>query len=355
MRTTIRKSIHATLLWLMALAFPANLCGQTIVEASIDTASILVGEQVQVKLQCTTNASTAVVFPTYQPTQEIMPGVEVVSNGRTDTLKLNDGKRIQLVRRYTITSFDSALYSLPPFEVMVGGQKMHSRGTVGLKVSTIPVDTVHVDQIKAPKGTLDQPFEWEWTNTLLMLLAWLMAGASMAMWMRFSNPKLITRRVVVRPPTPPHITAVENINQIKQQAEMDQKAYYMQLTDALRTYIEGRFGFSAKEMTTTEIVSRLTSSNDTAALEELKNVLTTADLVKFAKLAPSQNDKDHNLMQALDFVQTTKVVPAKIEAPKVEFVSLSDKKQQRMRMLLLFGALTTMVLAMLLTFWVTQF
>ena len=60
-------------------------------------------------------------------------------------------------------------------------------------------------------------------------------------------------------------------------------------------------------------------------------------------------------MQALDFVQTTKVVPAKIEAPKVEFVSLSDKKQQRMRMLLLFGALTTMVLAMLLTFWVTQF
>lgn len=339
----------------MALAFPANLCGQTIVEASIDTASILVGEQVQVKLKCTTNASTAVVFPTYQPTQEIMPGVEVVSNGRTDTLKLNDGKRIQLVRRYTITSFDSALYSLPPFEVMVGGQKMHSRGTVGLKVSTIPVDTVHVDQIKAPKGTLDQPFEWEWTNTLLMLLAWLMAGASMAMWMRFSNPKLITRRVVVRPPTPPHITAVENINQIKQQAEMDQKAYYMQLTDALRTYIEGRFGFSAKEMTTTEIVSRLTSSNDTAALEELKNVLTTADLVKFAKLAPSQNDKDHNLMQALDFVQTTKVVPAKIEAPKVEFVSLSDKKQQRMRMLLLFGALTTMVLAMLLTFWVIQF
>ena len=54
-------------------------------------------------------------FPTFNTEEELTPGVEVVANGRTDTLLADGGQRMTLTRRYTITSFDSALYTLPPF------------------------------------------------------------------------------------------------------------------------------------------------------------------------------------------------------------------------------------------------
>lgn len=322
---------------------------QTIVEASIDTAAILVGEQVQVKLKCTVNAGQHVVLPTFQSTQEIMPGVEVVGNGLIDTLHTNGGKRVQYERRYTITSFDSALYRLPPFVVLVDGKKVPSRGVVGLKVNTIDVDTVHVDQMRPPKDVVDQPFEWNWTALVLNILAWLLAGIALAAWMRLSDPRLITRRVVVRPPTPPHVTAVANIERIRREESADLKAYYMQLTGTLREYIECRFGFNAKEMTTSEIVDRLTHSHDDGALAELQSVLRMADLVKFAKLAPSTADRDHNLMQALDYVQQTKLEPEHVEKPRVEYVTLNDRKQARLRRILLATAVLTTAAAIAVT------
>ena len=339
---------HALLPLLLALA--ATAAHAQVATASIDTVSIRVGEQVQLKVRCQARKGQRVTFPTYQSGQEITPGVEVVSNGQVDTIG-HSSAGLTLERRYTITAFDSALYSIPPVSIDVNGRKVATRGTLGLKVSTIPVDTIHVDQMRPPHGAVEMPFQWRWTDTILALLAWLMTALAIAMWTRLSNPKLITRRVVVHPPVPPHVTAVESINRIKHTPDVDTKAYYTSLTDTLRSYIQGRFGFSAKEMTTAEIVQRLTNSNDTSALAELQSILRMADLVKFAKLAPSQQDQDHNLMQALDYVQQTKVEPQTAPKPHVEYVSLSDKKQSRLRRWLFAGASLLTAGALLIAAW----
>ncbi len=335
---------------LAVLLSPLTAKGQTIVEATMDTASILVGEQVQVKLKCTANKGQRIQFPNFSEQQEVTPGVEVVSSSKIDTTAINDGKRIELERRYTITSFDSALYTLPPFYVEIDGKRVASRGTLGLKVNTIDVDTVHVDKFRDAHDVVEEPFTWRSTLLLLALAAWLCAGLAFALWTRLSNPKLISRRIVVHPPTPPHQTAVEHITQIRQQAaNTDSKAYYMALTDTLRKYIQERFGFNANEMTTSEIINRLTSNNDYAALAELRSVLEMADLVKFAKLQPSMEEQDNDLMQALSYVQATKIVPAVAPKPHVEYVSLSDKKQSRLRLAMLFGGIALTLAALALT------
>ena len=49
----------------------------------------------------------------------IVPGVEVLGSTQTDTNKLNDGQRMTLSKRYYVTSFDSAIYSIPPLKVKV--------------------------------------------------------------------------------------------------------------------------------------------------------------------------------------------------------------------------------------------
>lgn len=318
------------LVMLFALAH-STLCAQVIVEAHTDTASILIGEQIQMRVKCTVNAGQKVKFPSYSPQQQIVQGVEVVGNGSIDTLVLNNGKRLELTRRYTITSFDSAMYQIPPFKIEVDGKAYASRNGVGLKVSTVAVDLQHPEKFNGPHAVVEQPFEWSWTMWLCALLCVAMLAAVVALAVRLTDPKLITRRVIINPPTPAHITAINNIEQIKRKPADDVKLYYMELTEALRTYIEKRFGFNAKEMTTNEIVRHLYETNNEEAMTELKSVLETADLVKFAKHKTTLTEQDQSLMSAMSYVQTTKQEPQELPKPRVVYESLSNKQQIRWR------------------------
>ena len=108
----------------------------------------------------------------------------------------------------------------------------------------------------------------------------------------------------------PHQKAMKEIELIKAdrmvQSE-NQKEYYTKLTDTLRKYIEERYGFKAMEMTSGEIIERLTASQDRAAIDELKELFVTADLVKFAKYSTLINENDKNLVSAIEFINSTKV------------------------------------------------
>ena len=211
------------------------------------------------------------------------------------------------------------------------GKTYASRNGVGLKVSTVAVDLQHPEKFNGPHAVVEQPFEWSWTMWLCALLCVAMLAAVVALAVRLTDPKLITRRVIINPPTPAHITAINNIEQIKRKPADDVKLYYMELTEALRTYIEKRFGFNAKEMTTNEIVRHLYETNNEEAMTELKSVLETADLVKFAKHKTTLTEQDQSLMSAMSYVQTTKQEPQELPKPRVVYESLSNKQQIRWR------------------------
>ena len=327
--------------------------GQVIVETRLDTANILIGEQVELQVKCSAGARQKVVFPHFNPQQELTPGVEVVNNGRIDTLRDNGGKRMILTRRYTITAFDSALYSLPPFEVNVDGKNYASHGSIGLKVSTVPVDTTHVDQFYGPNPVVDMPFKWSWRQTGLSLIAIIAALCMLAIWIRRTDPRLITRRIVIQPPTPAHVKAMRGIELIKPKADSaDAKAYYMKLTETLRNYLADRFGINAKEMTTQEIIDELTATDHADALLELRTVLLTADLVKFAKHASSLSEQDRSMAQALDYVQTTKLEPAELPKPRVEYETLSGRRQHQLRVAMTVGIYASGTVSLLLTTYV---
>ena len=67
---------------------------QVVVEAKLDTADILIGQQVQLQVKATTDKRTHIIFPVYAQEDQITPGVEVVDNGKTDTLKQDGDDRI---------------------------------------------------------------------------------------------------------------------------------------------------------------------------------------------------------------------------------------------------------------------
>jgi hypothetical protein len=97
-----------------------------------------------------------------------------------------------------------------------------------------------------------------------------------------------------------------------------------------------RFGFDAMEMTSTEIIECLQKS-DKESISELKDLFTTADLVKFAKHAPLMNENDMNLMNAMDFVNRTKMEPDPNAKPEPTEITVEEKRSRQGKMVLAGG------------------
>ncbi len=82
------------------------------------------------------------------------------------------------------------------------------------------------------------------------------------------------------------------------------KTYYYTLSEILKRYLERRFAFSALEQTTTEIMNCLKSLK-TPMQEEFGHFFERADLVKYAKLRPPDEELSAALATARGLVQKT--------------------------------------------------
>ena len=310
---------------------------QVFVESKIDSIEILIGEQTDLTLSVTADKGAKVKLPVYKPNQYITPGVEVLDNSVADTSQLDNGL-VKISRKYTLTSFDENLYYLPPMKVVIDGKTYKSK-SLALKVLTVPVDTLHPEKFYPPKGVQDNPFLWsEWEPTFwLSVLFVIMCVLTYYLWTRLKENKPVIARVRLVKKIPPHQRAlkeIEGIREKKMSMQEDQKAYYTMLTDVLRKYIRERFGFNALEMTSSEIIARLQQDGDKKMIDELKGLFTTADLVKFAKYSTLINENDANLVNAVEFINTTKLE----NQPAIERVepklTETDKRKMRSRITL---------------------
>ena len=347
-----------TFLFILLAAAVLAAKAQVTVVAAIDSIEMLIGEQVHVTVTATMKEGSKVEFPVFKPMQQIIPGVEVLKSNELGV----KGKENGFVDRsvvYTLTSFDDTLYYLPPFVVKVDGKPYESK-SLALKVLGIEVDTVHVDQFFGPKDVQDNPFQWSdwsllfWLSVLMLLL--MAVGYYLYLRLRDNKPIITRIRIVKR--LLPHQKAMKEIEQIKadkmQNAE-NPKEYYTKLTDTLRKYIEDRYGFNAMEMTSSEIIERLERAltDDSQSAEtmkaELRQLFTTADLVKFAKYSTMINENDANLVSAIDFINQTKLenVPTE-ETVKPELTEADQRTVKTRKTLKAFITLIVIVCVALL-------
>ena len=304
---------------------------QVSLTAKLDSVQMLIGQQDGLELQVTMPKGSRLQWPQLPDGAEIMHNVEMVRTQGTDTMELNDGKMLQITRRYIITAWDSSLYLLPALKVKVNGRDYLSK-QLAIKVLTLDVDTLHKDQFFPPRPIQNQPFCWDdWKGVVYSGIAVvLLIGICIYLWRRIKSGKPVFRLVRHRKKLPPHQVALTEIEHIKEErswATGDSKEYYTQLTDTLRRYIQERFGFSAMEMTSQEIIQQLHDNGDEQSLNELREIFSMADLVKFAKWSPQINENDANLLSALHYVNETKqeVDPKTLNEP--EIVKETDRER----------------------------
>lgn len=314
---SIQKHIYRTLflvftllLGLVSLAHAQNVN----VSATMDSTQIFIGGQIDLKLQLSQPQDMDLSFPLL--TDTITGNIEIVKAGEPDTINSDNGRYL-IEQSFRITSFDSGLHYIPPIVFEEASQKL------GKAVQTEPMALMVYNpfaEVDPQKGIVDikqplmAPFH---LSELYNYLAWFLGFILLAMIVTIIILKYFGKEVPVKifskpqPVIPPHIKALESLDKIKQEKLWQHnriKEYYSEVTDTLRHYIEERFQIRAMEQTSDEIVDAFKGIdlNDARSMDNLRQILFTADLVKFAKHEPLPDENDLSMINAYFFVNQTK-------------------------------------------------
>lgn len=310
------------------------------VATSIDSTSILIGEEIRYKMQVEADSSEIVIFPegqTFSP-------LEVIESYKTDTTK--NGKKFNLIKEYALTQFDSGFYTIPRQKVMIG-DRVFFTDSLQVQVRDVLVDTTKqkMYEIK-PLVEVDASF-FNWKKYIWwILIPLIIAGLIVFFVLRRKKKKEAQEDEL--PPYERAILALRRIDESHLLEQDSHKEYYSQLSDTARKYIDEEVYDHAMESTTDELIARLDEeikkgslNLDKQTIEELKTVLKTADMAKFAKSKPDIGTAkaDRNVIERV-INETKEAIPEPTEEELLadeEYRKATAEKRLRKR--IIFGSI----------------
>ena len=319
------------------LAFPMLYAQEVKVETN--TKNIKIGEQIQYKVSVETPADTPVSFPegqTFAP-------LEMVKTRATDTLR--DGGKYRLVKEYYLTQFDEGKYTIPSQKIRINN-KDYFTDSLLVEVHTVAIDTLKqpLYDIK-PIQEVKKPFtSYGWILTIIaaVLLLLIVAFVYFVFIRKKKFPFLQTQKKL-----PPFDRAIQDLKELQNSKYLIQsqhKEYYTRLTDIVKAYLEEEVHILAKESTTDELLTKINLLQEKGKLNlnqetitNLKRVLQTADLVKFAKNKPSDDNAEYDRETIENVViKTQEAIPLEptdeqaINEARQKALALKRKKRKRL-------------------------
>ena len=274
-----------------------------VAKATLDTNAILIGEQIKFKIECE-SINNPINWPIFHDT--IINGIEIISKSEIDTTseydKNTDNQIFSLSQEYIITAWDSGVYYIPPFKL----NNNITTEALLLNVMSIAIDkNANLKDIKQPldpKYELSDFLPWILLFTCIILIIYLLRKY-------MSNKKENPITTIAKTIIPAHITALEELNNIEKQELWQSgkiKKYHSGISEILRKYMEDRFNFIALELTTDEILIEIKDKIAIDNHNELRKTLQRADLAKFAKSKPNENENKESMQLARRFINQTK-------------------------------------------------
>ncbi|MBK7938810.1 MAG: hypothetical protein IPJ82_17780 [Lewinellaceae bacterium] len=210
----------------------------------------------------------------------------------------------------TVVFFDEDTLQLPPLNIELGTGSMAT--TNPLEITVIP--TPSPDELVDMTGIKDIHREQaSWMDYLpwMLAIAGLVFLVVLASWLigRAQKKRGIASRTVE---LPPHELALKKLDVLEQKQLWQKgqiKSYCAEITYILREYLEKRYRIPALESTSEEILAFLkrTDFPDTYR-EGLQNMLTEADLAKFARAIPPEYFHGNAGRLAKELVQATRYI-----------------------------------------------
>ena len=297
---------------ILTLAF--NGYSQNIAELSMTNDSIRIGDQLRMDLSFTIfeyEDTGAINWPEFD--NFLTDHIEITKKGALQKGKKDSTTQSNTyLQQFILTGFDIGTHSIPSIEIGYN-DSIYLTNPAQLTIVSVAVDTSKGIYDNKPIFEVDYSLtqrvnDWFKDNWYWVLIAILLILLIVLIFKLKNKPKEIIEVPV--PKTPAHITALAILKRLeKNQAWLgeDKKIYYSEVTDVLRKYLEERFKILALEKTTIEIIKDLKYS-DILSKDKffLQEILRQADLVKFAKFKPADEDGAIVLNKSIEFVERTK-------------------------------------------------
>ena len=251
------------------------------VKAEIDTTSIRIGEQFQLKISV--DETQNVIIPKIQ-----LKGLEVIDSTRIDTIKNS------LIRRYILTGFDSGAFYIPQQQIFVKNQAFLTDSLL-INIATIAIDTTKLKKFPI-KSIKKEPYTFDDFRIYIYLILAILAIIGFWIYWFVIRKRKETEDAPTYRTLPPFEEAILRLNELDEKLLWQNnkiKEYYSELTEIVRGYIERELKVPALENTTDEVLAMIKDFKNLDSIEtsketikKLKDLLREADLVKFAKSKP---------------------------------------------------------------------
>ena len=295
------------------LVLPAR-AQDVVVDAQTDSASYEIGQWITLHVHSSASPSVVALAPVFRDSIgsfEVLGVDSAVSEER-------EGRR-EKTWTFRLTTFDSGAVTILPIPFLyktAGFDKFQSVSTppVPLTIRTVAVNLS--GDIRDVKPPLSAPWRLEDFLTYLpwLILALVLVVAAYIYVRRKRKPA--AELEAIRRIAPPHEIALSSLRQIEEKKLWQQgrvKEFYSDVTEVVRWYLGTRFAVLALEVTSDELLAALGSAPEAQPIiSPLRSMLTTADLVKFAKYLPAPEENGRTMMQAYEIVRA--VVPRPTEA-----------------------------------------
>jgi len=257
------------------------------IDAQIDSLSIKIGQELSYKIEVEVDTSSLVVFP---EGQTFLP-LEMIESYQVIATKMKD--RFRLVKEYGLTQFDSGTYTIPRQKVVIGDYEFFT-DSLQVDVNNIVVDTTKqgLYDIKPIVQVSKSPSNWGlYFLVVLMLLGLVVFLLYWFIWK--SKPLTEEEKAALLPPYERAKLALKVLDDSSYLQNNEIKAYYSDLTQIIRTYLDEKVYDRALESTTNQLINRIKLLREGNKIdlskEDIKNIetiLKRADLVKFANSKP---------------------------------------------------------------------
>ncbi|PWA11462.1 phenylalanine--tRNA ligase subunit alpha [Flavobacterium laiguense] len=320
-------------LYLLLLLISTSIFAQQKVVTSIDTTKNKIGAEFKLTLKTSVDTLSKVVFPKLKN----IGALEVIQSYPIDTIKKDD--RYELIKKYGLTQFDSGKYTIPSIKILIN-DKAFLTDSIKVEVANVQVDTLRQKMYDIKDIVKAQDSLGDWWKYLLGILLILGIGAFVYWYTKIRQKKKIEEEVYKTP-----IEKATSLLNTLEKKELWQhgeiKAYYSELTDIARNYIEEAIEIPAMESTTSELIAGLKAASlkkkmklSQETIENLFTVLKQADLVKFAKSKPLEFEitEDRNRIQKT-ILTLDEAIP--VEVPIEEDTILNEAQKQKQIKILL--------------------
>ncbi len=278
-------------------------------KTAVDTTQLRIGEQLNYSIQLKSDSILDLTFAE----KPIFAPFELLEESPLDTIQAQG--HYLFTKKYALIQFDSGAYWLPSQKIGINGS-LKITDSLLIEVATVVVDTLKqkLYDIK-PIVEVEKNNERVIKSILLgVLVVLLLIGIIYAF---FFAKKRIEQKKKKLPPFERAIEELKALESIKPTDQEEHKNYYSRLTDVIRRYLEEEAKISALESTSDELLSKLELLKDSGKLKlehdtikNLKSVLQTADLVKFARSMPDQgiSSRDRILVEEV-VIETKEALP----------------------------------------------